>query len=88
MLYMSAPSTRHALRDKFFDSFIGRAFREWNSRNGVSFAAWTLLVTSAVMCSSCLRMFSFDGHKSHLDDGGCSYSSGQLATTAEAVQGL
>ena len=72
----------------FVETPIGRACREWNSRNGISYAVWCLIVSSASMCGSCLRMFSIDGHAAHMVNGACSYCSGSLATSACVVRGM
>jgi hypothetical protein len=73
---------------KFVDSPIGRAFREWNSRIGISPAAWLLISSSAAMCTSCMRMFSMDGYRDHIVDGNCTYCSGELAASAQIVRGM
>lgn len=69
------------------DTPIVRAFREWNSANGISLAAWLLLISSAAMCSSCMRMFSMDGYRAHIVDGNCGCCSGNLSKSATIIQG-
>jgi len=87
LVYGPHSTLRRFHEDRFFDTAVGRAVREWNSRNGISLAAWSLIISSAAMCTGCLRMFSGDGYNAHLDQGQCRYSEGAQAFTAELVQG-
>jgi hypothetical protein len=75
---------RLADRD-FIDTPIGRACREWNSCKGIPYGAWCLILSSASMCSSCLRMFSIDGYAAHVVNGACAYCSGSLA---QVIRGM
>jgi hypothetical protein len=63
----------------FIDTPIGRACREWNSRNGIPYLTWCLILSSASMCSSCHRMFSIDGYNAHVVNGVCTRHLGSPA---------
>jgi hypothetical protein len=70
----------------FIDTPIGRACREWNSRNGIPYLTWCLILSSASMCSSCHRMFSIDGYNAHVVNGVCTRHLGSPAPP-QAIRG-
>ena len=74
--------------DQFFTSAIGCTIWEWNSCSRISLATWLLVISSASMCTGCMRMFSTDGYHTHMNWDCCSYSEGAHAFFAKLVQGM
>lgn len=50
---------------EFYDTPIGGAFLEWNSKSGVPIDVWATICTAVIHCNTCDLIRTFNADRAH-----------------------